>query len=65
MDKLNKLNKIDILYIKSILRSELQIKEAELEETQGKQMPEYIKITNILHIKNEIETIENILNKLN
>ena len=65
MDKLNKLNKIDILYIKSILRSELQIKEAELEETQAKQMPEYIKITNILHIKNEIETIENILNKLN
>lgn len=65
MDKLNKLNKIDILYIKSILRSEQQIKQTELEETQGKEIPEYIKTTNILHIKNEIETITNILNKLN
>lgn len=65
MDKLNKLNKMDIFYIKSILRSERQIKQAELEQTQAEQMPEYIKTTNILHIQNEIETITNILNKLN
>ena len=64
MDKTNKLNKIDILYIKSILRSEQKIKQAELERTQSEQMPGYIKITNILHIQNELETIENILNKL-
>ena len=64
MDKLNKLNKIEILYIKSILRSEQQIKRAELERTQAEQMPEYIKITNILHIQNEVETIANILDKL-
>lgn len=64
MDKLNKLNKIDILYIKSILRSEQKTKQAELERTQSEQMPEYIKTTNILHIQNEIETIANILNKL-
>ena len=64
MDKTNKLNKIDILYIKSILRSEQKIKQAELERTQSEQVPEYIRITNILHIQNELETIENILNKL-
>ena len=64
MDKLNKLNKIDMLYIKSILRTEQQIKRAELERTQSEQMPEYIRTTNILHIQNEIETIANILNKL-
>lgn len=64
MDKLNKLNKIDILYIKSILRSEQKIKQAELERTQAEQMPEHIRITNILHIQNEIGTIANILNKL-
>ena len=64
MDKLNKLNKIEILYIKSILRSEQKTKQAELERTQAEQMPEYIKITNILHIQDEIETITDILNKL-
>lgn len=64
MDKLNKLNKIDILYIKSILRSEQKIKQAELKRTQAEQMPEYIRTTNILHIQNEIETIANILHKL-
>lgn len=65
MDKLNKLNRIDILYIKSILRSEQANKQAELEQERQEQKPEYIKITNILHIQNEIETITNILNKLN
>lgn len=64
MGEVELLNKIEILYIKSILRSEQQIKQAELERTQAEQMPEYIKITNILHIQNEIETIANILNKL-
>lgn len=65
MDKLNKLNRIDILYIKSILRSEQANKQAELEQERQEQKPEYIKITNILHIQNELETITNILNKLN
>ena len=65
MDKLNKLNRIDILYIKSILRSEQANKQAELEQEKQEQKPEYIKITNILHIQNELETITNILNKLN
>jgi hypothetical protein len=65
MDKLKLLNRIDILYIKSILRSEQANKQAELEQEQQEQKPEYIKITNILHIQNELETITNILNKLN
>lgn len=65
MDKLKLLNRIDILYIKSILRSEQANKQAELEQERQEQKPEYIKITNILHIQNELETITNILNKLN
>lgn len=65
MDKLKLLNRMDILYIKSILRSEQLNKQAELEQERQEQKPEYIKITNILHIQNELETITNILNKLN
>lgn len=65
MDKLKLLNRIDILYIKSILRSEQANKQAELEQERQEQKPEYIKTTNILHIQNELETIKNILNKLN
>ena len=65
MDKLKLLNRMDILYIKSILRSEQANKQAELEQEQQEQKPEYIKTTNILHIQNELETITNILNKLN
>ena len=65
MEKLKLLNRIDVLYIKSILRSEQANKQAELEQERQEQKPEYIKITNILHIQNELETITNILNKLN
>lgn len=65
MNKLKLLNRIDILYIKSILRSEQANKQAELEQERQEQKPEYIKITNVLHIQNELETITNILNKLN
>ena len=64
-EKTIKLNRMDILYIKSILRSEQANKQAELEQERQEQKPEYIKITNILHIQNELETITNILNKLN
>lgn len=64
MDKLKLLNRIEMLYIKGILRSEQMNKQAELEQTQADEMPEYLKMTNILHIQNEIETITNILNKL-
>ena len=64
MDKLKLLNRIEMLYIKGILRSEQLNKQAELEQTQADEMPEYLKMTNILHIQNEIETIKNILNKL-
>lgn len=65
-EKTIKLNRIDILYIKSILRSEQANKQAELEELQQTKAktPEYIYTTNILHIQNELETITNILNKL-
>lgn len=62
---MNKLNRIDILYLKSILRSEKANKQAELEQERQYQKPDYIKNTNILNIKKEIETITNILNKLN
>ena len=65
MDKLKVFNRMDILYIKSILRSEQLNKQAELEQERQEQKPEYIKITNILHIQNELEQITNILNKLN
>lgn len=65
MDKLKLLNRMDILYIKSILRSEQLSKQAQLEQERQEQSPQYIKNTNILHIQNEIETITNILNKLN
>ena len=65
MNKLKLLNRIDILYIKSILRSEQLNKQAQLEQVELEQSPEYIKRTNILHIQNELETIKNILNKLN
>ena len=65
MEKLKLLNRIDVLYIKSILRSEQANKQAELEQVELEQSPEYIKTTNILHIQNELETIKNILNKLN
>ena len=64
-EKTTKLNRIDILYLKSILRSEQANKQAELEQERKEQKPDYIKNTNILNIQNEIETIENILNKLN
>lgn len=59
------LNRIDILYIKGLLYTEKRIKQSELEQEQQEQKPKYIKITNILHIQNELETITNILNKLN
>lgn len=65
-EKTIKLNRIDILYIKSILRSEQANKQAELEELQQakEKTPKYIYITNILHIQAELEQIEKIINKL-
>ena len=60
------LNKIDILYIKGLLYTGKQIKQAQFEELQQAKAktPEYIYITNILHIQNELEQITSILNKL-
>lgn len=63
-EKTIKLNKINILYIKSILRSEQKQLQAQLEELQ-EQKTTYITITNILHLQAELEQITNILNKLN
>ena len=65
MNKLKLLNRVNIVCIKSILRSEQLNKQAHLEQFELEQSPEYIKRTNILHIQNELETIKNILNKLN
>ena len=66
MDKLKLLNRMDILYIKSILRSEQLNKQAQLEQVELERIKsEQVKTTNILHIQNELETIKNILNKLN
>lgn len=65
-EKTTKLNKTDIFYIKGLLYTERQIKQAQLEELQqakGK-TPEYLYITNILHIQAELEQIEKIINKL-
>lgn len=65
-EKTIKLNKIDIFYIKGLLYTEKQIKQAQIEELkQAKaKTPEYIYITNILHIQAELEQIEKIINKL-
>ena len=63
---MEKLNKMDLLYIKGLLNTEKQIKQSELEELQKvkAKTPEYIYRTNILHIQSELEQIEKIINKL-
>ena len=63
---MEKLNKMDLLYIKGLLNTEKQIKQSELEELQKvkAKTPEYIYRTNILHIQSELELIEKIINKL-
>ena len=63
---MEKLNKMDLLYIKGLLRTEKQIKQSELDELQKvkAKTPEYIYRTNILHIQSALEEIEKIIDKL-
>lgn len=63
---MEKLNKMDLLYIKGLLHTERQIKQSELEELQKvkAKTPEYIYRTNIIHLESELEEIEKIINKL-
>ena len=67
MVKKEKLNKIDLLYIKGLLHTEKKIKQSELEQLEKvkAKTPEYIYRTNILHLQSEIEKIEKIIDKLN